>query len=244
MATGVRPFNGTSQASLIASIIKEEPRSVSEVLPVVPPMLEQTIAQCLAKDPDQRWQSAGDLKRALRWIAEGKVAPKTGLIPYNRSLRENILFSVMILLIAAGGAFAYLYLSQPETEKPVSKFVISLPEGVTSMQWPAISPDGKQLAFVGTDTNNTRQIWVRPLHALDAYPLQGTEEALRPFWSPDSKQLAYFSSNQLKKIAAGGGPSQLICETTGADGHWGSSNIILFDNNVGDSIQQVSASGS
>lgn len=243
MATGLKAFKGGSQASLIASILKEEPRSVSEVLPAVPPMLEQTVNQCLAKDPDQRWQSAGDLKRALQWISEGKVAPKTGIIPSNRSVRENIIFSALILLIIACTTLAYFYFSKPKMEKPVSKFVINLPAGVTNMQWPVISPDAKQLAFVGTDTNNVRQIWIRPLHSLDAYPLPGTEGALRPFWSPDSRQMAYFSNSQLKKIPVAGGPSQLICETTGADGHWGSKNIILFDNNLGDSLKQVSASG-
>ena len=112
------------------------------------------------------------------------------------------------------------------------------------MTWPRISPDGRLLAYQAADTLGRVMIWVRPLNALAANPLPGTEEAGRPFWSPDSRYVAYFLGNQLKKIAVAGGPPQLICETkSAADGAWGTRDIILFDGAAGDSLRQVSANG-
>jgi Tol biopolymer transport system component len=136
-----------------------------------------------------------------------------------------------------------ILLSQKEPESRITRFSILPRAGVEHASWPRISPDGRLLAFQAVDSLGVSQIWIRPLNSLDAYPLAGTRNVGRPFWSPDSKYLAFFDDNQLKKIPVAGGPAMIICEADGADGCWGSDGIILFDGNRNDSIRQVSAAG-
>ena len=245
MATGARAFGGGSQASLIASILKEEPRSVSEISPALPPILEQTISQCIAKDPEQRWQSVGDLKRSLQWIAEGKITSHShSLIPQNRSIRETIIMIGLLCFIVTTAYFAYIHYTQPEVVKPTSKFTLEMEQGLTNIAWPRISPDGTLIAFRALDSMSVRRIWVRSLNSLEAYPLFGTENASRHYWSPDSKYLIFFDDNKLMKIAITGGQSQLLSEgVNGSDCSWGSKDIILFDGRTGDPLRMVSANG-
>ena len=245
MATGAKAFGGGSQASLIASILKEEPRSVSEISPLLPPILEQTISQCIAKDPEQRWQSVADLKRSLQWIADGKVGSSShSLIPANRSTRETIIMIAMLCFFLVAATFGYMYFNQPQEEKIVSRFTIDIEQGLTNISWPRISPDGKLIAFRGTDSLSIRRTWVRPIGSLEAYPLFGTENASRHYWSPDSKSIIYFDNNKLMKISATGGQSQLLSEgVNGSDCSWGSKDIIIFDGRTGDPLRVVSANG-
>jgi Tol biopolymer transport system component len=134
----------------------------------------------------------------------------------------------------------------PPARPAVTRFEVTTDAKLARMDWPRLSPDGRILAFQGTDKTGKTSIWLRPLDSKSAYLLAGTEGVnSRPFWSPDSKYLAYFEGTQLKKIPAAGGPTQTIGETEfGADGSWGKTGVILFDGrNATDSIRQVSATG-
>lgn len=245
MATGQRAFQAASQASLIAAILTKEPRGLAELQPLTPPMLERAIKQCLAKDPDQRWQSAGDLKRTLQWISEG--GSQIGLptpVALRRKRQLHLGWVLATLATLALAVLAFVHFSQPRPEAAVMRFTVPVPEGLTTIMWPRLSPDGSMIAFLGRDSTTVVKIYVRALHSLTSYSLPGTENAGRPFWSPDSKSLAYFVGNQLKKSPAQGGPAQLICEVNnGADGSWGAAGVILFDGSNNDSIRRVSASG-
>ncbi|MBD3217883.1 MAG: protein kinase [candidate division Zixibacteria bacterium] len=244
MATGQRPFEGKSQATMIAAILEREPRPISEIKPMLPPALNRLVKKCLAKDPDDRWQSARDLCDELRWIQQsGSQAGIPARVATRRRRRFRLGWTIAALMTIATIILGSMILMQPESEINVRRFRIGNFEHLNNVNWPKISPDGRLIAFRASDSLGTLSIWIRPLNSLNAYPLAGTENAERPFWSPDSKYLAYFINNQLKKVPASGGPVQLICEAEGADGCWGSSGIILFDNSVGDSIRQVSASG-
>jgi Tol biopolymer transport system component len=121
------------------------------------------------------------------------------------------------------------------------RFTVSAPQGTLNARWPRVSPDGRQLAFLASDSTGTR-IWIRPLDAFDAYPLSGAESPGRPFWSPDGKSLGYFAGGKLRRIAVAGGPSIPIAETPGSDGSWGK-DFILFDGSAADSIRMIPASG-
>lgn len=245
MATGSKAFDGSSQASMIASIIKEEPRSVTEISPLLPAILEQTISQCLSKDPEQRWQSMADLKRSLQWIADGKVGSQShSLIPKNRSTRETIIMIGMLCFMISTALLAFIHFTQPAEEKNVSRFTVEINQGLTNIRWPRISPDGRLIAFKAADSTGTNRIWIRALSSLEAYPLFGTERADRHYWSPDSRFLTFFDDNKLMKIPVTGGQSQLLSEgVNGSDCSWGSKNIILFDGRSGDPLRMVSANG-
>jgi serine/threonine protein kinase len=246
MATARKAFEGKSQASLIAAIMSSKPAPLSAVQPMSPPALDRVIRVCLEKDPDERWQTARDVGRELRWIAEG--GSEAGIprpVAARRRSRERLAW------IAAGAAglvalgLGWLYLARPEPAPPSSmRFSVEGPRGLISMGSPRISPDGRNIAFNGTDSLGTTMIWLRPLNSLEAHPIPGTEGTMRPFWSPDSRHLGFYAAGKLKRVPIEGGPPLTLCEfSRGADGSWGADNMILFDGRTGDSIQVVSAGG-
>jgi serine/threonine protein kinase len=246
MATGKRAFEGGSQASLIAAILKETPRSVTELQPLSPPMLDRVIKQCLEKDVDHRWQAAGDLKRALQWVSEGGSQVGIPLaVSARRKLRERILWGSVVALAAVAATLGVMRFTQVVPTPKVARWLVPPATGLASITWPRLSPDGTMVAFQAIDTTGQNGIYIRPLNSLEPHMLvkiQGDNS--RPFWSPDSKQLAFFEANQLKKVSIAGGLAQLVCEAnSGADGCWGTSGVILFDGARTDSIRQVPASG-
>jgi dipeptidyl aminopeptidase/acylaminoacyl peptidase len=126
----------------------------------------------------------------------------------------------------------------------LARFSIGPGPGACNIRWPRFSPDGRLVAYQADDSGRVTRIWIRPVGAFAAMPLAGTEGAGRPFWSPDSRSLAYVSGTQLERIAVGGGPPQLVGELEhGADGSWGEGGVILFDGSASDSIRWIRVDG-
>jgi Tol biopolymer transport system component len=124
------------------------------------------------------------------------------------------------------------------------RFEIPTPEGVTAIDAHRVSPDGRYLTFNATDAAGKTRLWVRPLNALAAQPLPGTEGTGRPFWSPDSRFIGFFAEGRLKKVEVTGGPPQKICDApNGADGSWSPEGVILYDGRTTDPIMRVPAAG-
>ncbi len=245
MATGKKAFAGKTQASLIGSIMHSAPEDVSQVVPLAPPAFDRVIQTCLAKEPDERWSNAHDLKLQLQWLAEG--GSQVGIpapVSARRKNRERLAWAVAALAIVTAAAFAVLWTQRAPESPQVVRFEVGYPEGLPIIDSPKLSPDGRYLAFNATDEQGTSQIWIRPHERLAAQPLPGTEGTTRPFWSPDSQHLGFFAGGKLKKIAVGGGPAQTICDApTGADGTWGEGGVILYDGTGTDPIRRVSAGG-
>ncbi|HEY7369861.1 MAG TPA: protein kinase, partial [Thermoanaerobaculia bacterium] len=245
MATGRKAFSGKSQASLIGSILRDDPTSVSEVAPMIPPAFSRVIRTCLAKDPDDRFQTAHDVRLQLQWVAEG--GSQAGLpapVAARRKSREKLAWAVAGAAILAAGLLAFGFVRRAPAPPRMLRFEIPVPEDVTAVDAPRLSPDGKIVAFNATDKSGKIQVWLRPLNALEARPLAGTEGTTRPFWSPDSQFLGFFAEGKLKKIDISGGPPQKICDApTGADGTWSPEGVILYDGTGADPIFRVSASG-
>jgi Tol biopolymer transport system component len=204
----------------------------------------------MEKDPEDRWNAAGDVRRALEWIIEG--GSQVGLpvaISARRRLRERSLWAAVVVLGVAAGLLAFREISRHEPVPQVVRFAIPAPGNLAYVTWPRISPDGTTLAFTAQDSSGRNGLWIRPLNSLESHLLVYLEGASgtnpsRPFWSPDSRQLAYFENSQLKKVSVAGGLAQLVCQAeNGSDGSWGSSGIIIFDGSTNDSIRQVSAAG-
>jgi serine/threonine-protein kinase len=249
MATGCRAFSGATQASLIAAILKEEPKPVGELTPLAPPALQRIIAGCLAKDPDERWQNAGDLKRELRWIASGGVA--SGVEPRPASPAPARRVPLWMLLPAgallAGALFVLGYTMRPVEPGRLLRAALPLVEGAvldTDNTAIAISPDGRTLAFVASTPQSRIRIWVRPMDGMQAQPLLGTEGASYPFWSPDGRAIGFFADGKLKKIPATGGAAQTLCDAPDARGaSWSSKGVIAFSPAPFGGLFQVSAAG-
>jgi Tol biopolymer transport system component len=244
MATGKRAFEGKSQASLISAIMSGTPAPMSQLAPLNPPALERLVTACLAKEPDERIQTAHDVKLQLQWIAEGgSQAGVAAPIAARRKSRERIAWGLVAGLAVVAAAFAVVALQPKPAPKPVT-FELTPPAQVRSIDLPRISPDGRRLAFNARDSAGVGSIWVRQMNSIEAQRLQGTEGASRPFWSPDSRFLAFFSGGKLYKIDLTGGPPLAICDAPrGADGSWGAKDVILFDGSASDSVQSVPASG-
>ncbi|HEY3216945.1 MAG TPA: protein kinase [Candidatus Eisenbacteria bacterium] len=249
MATGKKAFEGKSQASLIAAILKEEPRPITELQPLVPPALERVVKRCLAKDPDDRWQSARDLMHELEWIREagsqaGALAP---VMPRRRS-RERIAWALAVAALVAAGVFA-LRSRPPDGELIQLSIPAPVPSALTgNASNAAISPDGRMVAFCTEDSTGAF-LWVRPFDADSARRLArvgdiGSRSHV-PFWSPDGRKIAYYSSTdgKLKKIAVAGGAPVTICDAEPVrGGTWNRGGVIVFARAVGP-LYRVSAGG-
>ena len=251
MATGKPAFSGKSRASLIAAILTAEPPPIAQLQPMTPPALERVVRKCLAKDPDERWQSASDLSTELNWIAEGGSQPGIpALVMSKRKTRESLAWAIAVagLLAAALAGAAY----HRETGKPalVIRAVIPSEEGTIAvvtgdLSGPVVlSPDGRALAFAASDTQGKTTLWVRELNGLHARTLAGTDGATFPFWSPDGRSVGYFAGGKLKTVLLEGGAPTEICDASaGRGGTWNAQGTILFAPQFESGIYRVAASG-
>jgi eukaryotic-like serine/threonine-protein kinase len=239
MATGKRAFAGKSDASVIAKILETDPPPISSLQPMTPPALDRTVTTCLAKDPDERWQAASDLARELKWIADSGSDPATAASTPARRWWIAGIAAALVLAALAGGWLVSRF-RQPATDASVLRVSINPPDGGafffgTALGGIALSPDGKTAAFIATVSGETA-LWVRPLNGTGAYMLPGTDGAYYPFWSPDSKSIAFFEANNtLQRIDLAGGTPSTICDMNGGSGGsggrggaWTSDGQIIF----------------
>jgi eukaryotic-like serine/threonine-protein kinase len=251
MASGRRAFEGKSQASLIAAILGGEPPPLTELQPVAPPALERLVRACLVKDPDERVQSAHDVRLQLEWIRDaGSPAAGSGPTAAHRSGRERRLGLAAVVLavvaLAALTAAAGLWRSAAGPGFAVHA-EIRVPE-IDAMEPPqanhvAISPDGRHLAFVARK-GTVSALWIRPLDGTAASELPGTAGASYPFWSPDSRTLGFFAEGKLKKVPAAGGLVQTLADASaGRGGTWNPDGVILFTPDHRSPIHRVADSG-
>jgi eukaryotic-like serine/threonine-protein kinase len=253
MLTGRRAFEGNSPASLIAAILGATPPPVSTRLPLAPRALDQIVAVCLAKDPDERWQSAVDLRRQLNWTSDlGSGNDVQSSIEVGHRLRQTaaawILGIVIGAVIASSAVFLWIR-SRTPISRSVTKSVITLPAGTRLSGDPlratvAISPDGRTIAMAA-EVGNSSQLYLRPLNSIAAVPIAGTTGAAIPFFSPDSQWVGFGTSAQLRKVALSGGAPQVICEARGGvrGAVWGEDGTIFFSAGVGGGLWRVSANG-
>ena len=249
MVTGKRTFEGKTQASIVGQILAVDPPSVSTLRPETPPGLDRVIRLCLDKDPNERIQTAHDLKLQLRGIAEAPLT--TTQAPVVVSARRPWLPWVaagLLALFGIGFALAYLQ-SQRAAQVSVHSYILP-PEKTTflltgtSAGPPVLSPDGLRIAFVAKNADGKQMLWIRPLNSAVAQPMSGTEGATYPFWSADSHYVAFFAAGKLNKLDASGGPPQALCDaTTGRGGAWSSTGTIVFAPDAVSGLARVDAAG-
>ena len=182
MIAGKRAFEGKTAASTIAAILAAEPQPVSSIQPLTPSALDQIIRTCLAKDPDERWQSSGDIARQLRWLSKGPQGP-TLAAPI--ATRRRALFWAGMVLLAAVAAFL-LGSRWAEVPLPTTQFEVNPPANTyfnfRGLSGPPVpSPDGSKIAFVAFNQGKTgiKALWLRSLDSSEARLLPGTEGASR-----------------------------------------------------------------
>lgn len=237
MLTGKLAFDGASAASVIAAILEHEAPSVGSV---APPSVDRLLRLCLAKDPEQRWQSARDLKSSLELAAE----PQGPVHASKTSPWAWIIAAASVIAAMAGFWSAW---QKPPVEEQSLQFRIVPPPGAELLLGAGggstISPDGRTVAFL-TTSGGSPKLWLRPLDSLEARELVGTEGAQFPFWSPDSQSLCFFSNSKLQRLDLGGGPAVPLADApTGRGGTWNSNGMIVFAPAPASGLRRIAATG-
>ena len=249
MVTGRRAFEGKSALSVASAIIEKEPEPISAIKPMTPPALDRAIRRALAKDPEGRWQAARDLALELKAIAN-EGPPRTAFTPDATGRRAP---QPWVWVVAAAAVLAAIALAiglierAPKPQLPIHltaeigadvKLYNDL--GISAV----LSPDGTKLAFVAIGSNGKRNLYVRSLDQLQATLLSGTEDAVNPFFSPDSEWIGFFTSSRLKKIAVQGGATVNLCDAAdGRGGTWSENGTIAFAPNLRTALSRVSSAG-
>jgi serine/threonine protein kinase len=243
MAAGGRTFEGASRAGVIAAILQRSPEPLSHRQPLTPPALERLVARCIEKDPENRWQNARDVLLELRAIASGDVSSSRieAVTPRRRRFQGAVAAVALAVLLIALWWWSGLATKQSAQVLRLSVFV-----GTDALEpgAPVISPDGTQLAFVASGTDGTSRLWLRPLDSLSQRAIDDSEGATAPFWSPDSRYLAFFARGKLKKVELGGNAPQVIADApNGVGGSWNQAGVIIFAPDTGAGLHRVSAWG-
>ena len=249
MLTGRRAFAGDTGAKVIAAILAGEPPPISEQRPATPPALDRLVRTCLAKDPDERWQTAHDVMLQLRGMFEGGSTPSAAIAaPVRRRRREPLAWSVAVV-----GLLAAIGLAVAQTRRAVSAgalvhFGIETPHNTSLYPFDtkgiALSPDGTRIAFVAEDPESRASLYIRDLATMQIRVLAGTNEAMYPFWSPDGTQLGFFANQKLQRIDLRGGPAVTLCEAaSGRGGSWNRDGVIVFAPTIVNRLYRISAGG-
>jgi Tol biopolymer transport system component len=257
MTTGVPAFEGSTRASLISAILRDEPKPISQLQPMAPAPLDRVVRKCLAKDPEDRWQSARDVASELEWIRGSGSGPAMARSPRAKAGWGAWIAAPVVAVALA--AILLLLRSRAPSRAPTGTLRFEVPppqtgdvvvSGVTATTF-ALSVDGRKVAFCATSPAaagafGNAQIFVRAFDQTTPQAIAGTEGAYSPFWSPDGASLAFFAEGKLKKVSLSGGPPTTICEVARpGTGTWGRDDVIVFSEwgSEKTALSQVSAAG-
>ena len=260
-ATGRRAFDGKSRASLIGSILRDDPLPISTVTgrppststgssatvvadaDVLAAGLDRVVRRCLAKNAEDRWQTAADLLEALRWVSDGHAVERVAAAALaRRPLVERLAWAAAVVVAASFAAWGWL---RSEPTPSVTRFAFTLPPGETlGGNGVALSPDEKAIVVAGSTSGGNFVLYRRAVDQLDAAPIRGTEGAQYPFFSPDGQWLGFFTQNALKKVPAEGGPATLIAPAGNRLGaSWGPDQTVVFASSSSPDLMVVPATG-
>lgn len=252
MLTGKRAYTGDNQASIITSVMSSEPPPVSQTQPLASPTLDRLVSKCLAKQPEQRWQTARDLMSELQWIASGGGAAAPAAASTQAVKRERGWYGwapwavAGISLAALGGVLLFSRGDARRGAPEQVRFEFSPParNQLLRIDIPTPSPDGRRIAFFGHTPGRKPTLWIRPLDSAEARPVPGVQGVALPFWAPDGRRIGYLGEDRkLWTANLEGGSAAPVAEvgTNFGGGTWNQEDTIVF----GDSgkLMRVAASG-
>jgi Tol biopolymer transport system component len=259
MLSGRRAFGGDTGIDVMTAVLKEDPPDLPSAERQIPPGLQRIVDRCLEKSPAARFQTASDLGFALESLtsASGAAAvvdagPATAGTSGIWGRRAAMLWAsaaAVFLLVLVAGAIAYAL--RPLAAPTVVRFTMDPPPDAAFGGGPAfspsaaVSPNGKQIVFMaGRKDASTPMLFVRSIDSFEARPLDGTEGASFPFWSPDSASIGFFTAGKLKKIDLAGGPVRTICDTISGQGAtWSAEGVIVFAADAIGPLSRVPSAG-
>jgi eukaryotic-like serine/threonine-protein kinase len=248
MAAGRKAFTGESRASLISAILRDEPQEISQTQPMSPPMLDRLVKTCLAKNREDRWQNARDVALELKWMTEGAaLVERRGASSAERRANSWLALLAVAFVVGALAWAVGRYAGREAPRVPGPRKLLTLaPDNAALVlqEAPALSPDGRRLAFVSLDSSGKSLLHVRPLDSLTATALLDTDGASMAFWSPDSRSLGFFAKGKLKTIDVATGRVLTLCDAPIArGGTWNPQGTILFVRSPPEPLYVISASG-
>src|SRR5258706_11638495 len=264
MLSGKRAFRGDSMAETMSAILREDPPDLSETNKTVSPALERVVRHCLEKNPTERFHSARDLAFAIESLSgtasgSGQTATMETITAEETSAKVGsshwlsnsrgawiVAAALVVVLLATLGL---LYFNSAETDTHAARLsFVPPPELAFNDTLPdaaVVSPDGQKIAFTATSADGKNMLYVRDLNSTEAKLLPASENALEPFWSPDSRSIAYGSNGKLKRSdLASGGNAQVLCDAARlVGGAWNKDGIIVFVPDYRTALLQVSTQG-
>jgi Tol biopolymer transport system component len=246
MLTGMPAFDGETITDKLAAVVRGEPE-LSQLPEKTPQRIRELVQRCLMKDPKQRLQAIGEARIALdQWLSHPEAEnPATGAAALSKKWIWILASTTTLLAIT----FGWMYRNRAPTAGRVARaYIKAMPNSSFVVIGPAagfaLSPDGRQLAYVATISEGKALLWVRPVDSMKARSLEGTDGAGFPFWSPDARFIGFFAAGKLKKIDASGGPPLTICDApSGRGGTWNREGVILFSPGTNLPVYRVSAAG-
>jgi len=274
LLTGQLPFQGAHEAAIMYEIVNVDSPPPSAIRPEIDPELDRIVLECLQKEPDERYQSAKEVAKDLRRFKRdsgrkrvsriSQVRPSMSMVttqpttaphdtistrPLQQPRRSWMTWAIVAAALLVAIASVVWKFATPVPKSPVVRASILPPPETTFKDLDgghiALSPDGRYLAFVGTNSSGKNLLHVRALNSGTSSPLSGTDGAYYPFWSADSRFVGYFAKGKLMKVPAAGGPAQTICDAPfGRGGTWNADGVIVFAPDQRQSqLHRVSAAG-
>ncbi len=245
MVTGRRAFEGKTQLSVMSAILEKDPQPISAIQPTSPAFLDYTVRTCLEKNPEDRFQTAHDVKLQLGWIAKSATQSGPPALA-SKSHTKLGLTAIAVLALGVIALAAALVTARPQPR--VLRTNLLPPEGTIFETLyrngaPALSPDGTHVAFIAQKAGKN-VLWLRSLDHLESTPVEGTDDAYYPFWSADGTAVAFFRQGKLWRTDLNAGAPTPICDAPEArGGSWSRGDIIIFAPSFGGPIFQVPAAG-
>lgn len=249
---GRRAFQCETHVETMNAILKHDPPELSSTNSQISPAIERLVRRCLEKEPEERFQTASDLAFALDSLSglqsSGATTTIDSAIPKRadrRKLRDWLGWGIAAVLLVACIALGALYFRRSESRAETMRFSLEVPQNATFSDSLALSPDGRHLAFVITAASGATSLWVRSLDSVDMRELAGTDGAQFPFWSPDSRFIAFFAGNRLKRVERSGGPVQPLADTSAEarGGAWAADGTIIFSPGFTLPLYKIAAAG-
>ena len=237
LISGKPAFTGDNAASVIAAVMERDPAPID----VLPP-LDRIIRTCLAKNPEDRFQSAIDLKRALGWALDPAAVPALQVKPAPR--RKWLPAAIVAATLAAFGV-GFL-LRQPATPDPMRySLLLGKFSNAYGFMPPVLSPDGRQLAYISDSVQGRRQLFVRHLDSMASQMIPGTAGVTAGAWAPDSRHMVFDADAKIKTVDLRTGSTREIADFSSMSSTmlaWGADGTILYSRR-GDSLMRMPESG-